>query len=46
MDDLEKFIEISLPDKEDFYSQLNMEDVMLQITRTLKELVKILKQKT
>ena len=43
MDDLEKFIEISLPDKEDFYSQLNMEDVMLQITRTLKELVNILK---
>ena len=43
MDDLEKFIEISLPDKEDFYSQLNMEDIMLQITRTLKELVNILK---
>ena len=43
MDDLEKFIEISLPDKEDFYSQVNMEDIMLQITRTLKELVKILK---
>ena len=43
MDDLEKFIEISLPDKEDFYSQLNMEDIMLKITRTLKELVNILK---
>ena len=43
MDDLEEFIEISLPDKEDFYSQLNMEDIMLQITRTLKELVNILK---
>ena len=43
MDDLEKFIEISLPDKEDFYSQVNMEDIMLQITRTLKELVNILK---
>ena len=43
MDDLEKFIEISLPDKEHFYSQVNMEDIMLQITRTLKELVKILK---
>ena len=43
MDDLEKFIEISLPDKEDFYSQVNMEDIMLQITRKLKELVKILK---
>ena len=43
MDDLEKFIEISLPDKEDFYSQVNMEDIMLQITRMLKELVKILK---
>ena len=43
MDDLEKFIEISLPDKEDFYTQVSMEDIMLQITRTLKELVNILK---
>ena len=24
--DLEKFIEMSLPEKEDFYSHLNMED--------------------
>ena len=27
MDDWEKFNEISLPEKEDFYSRLNMEDV-------------------
>ena len=27
MDDWEKFIETSLPEKEDFYSHLNMEDI-------------------
>ena len=27
MDDWEKFNEISLPEKEDFYSHLNMEDI-------------------
>ena len=27
MNDWEKFNEISLPEKEDFYSQLNMEDI-------------------
>ena len=27
MDDWEKFNEMSLPEKEDFYSHLNMEDV-------------------
>ena len=27
MDDCEKFNEISLPEKEDFYSHLNMEDI-------------------
>ena len=27
MDDLEKFNETSLPEKEDFYSHLNMEDI-------------------
>ena len=27
MDDLEKLIETSLPEKEDFYSHLNMEDI-------------------
>ena len=34
----------SLPEKEDFYSNLNMEDVLLmQITRTQKEFVNTLK---
>ena len=28
MDDWEKFNEISLPEKEDFYNQLNMEDII------------------
>ena len=27
MDDWDKFNEISLPEKEDFYSRLNMEDI-------------------
>ena len=27
MDDLEKFNEISLPQKEDFFSHLNVEDI-------------------
>ena len=27
MDDREKFNEMSLPEKEDFYSHLNMEDI-------------------
>ena len=27
MDDLEKFNETSLPEKEDFYSHVNMEDI-------------------
>ena len=27
MDDWEKFSQISLPEKEDFYSHLNMEDI-------------------
>ena len=27
MDDWEKFIETSLPEKEDFYSHINMEDI-------------------
>ena len=28
MDDWEKFSETSLPEKEDFYSHLNMEDII------------------
>ena len=44
MDDWEKFNEKSLPEKEDFYSHLNMEDITdVEITHTQKEFVKILK---
>ena len=41
MDDWEKFNETLLPEKEDFYSHSNMED--MQIMCTSKEFVKILK---
>ena len=41
--DWEKFNETSLPEKEDFYSYLNWKIFMVQITRTHKEFVKILK---
>ena len=40
MDDWEKLSETVLPEKEDFYSQLNMEDI------TEADYVKILKRKT
>ena len=30
MDDLEEFYETSLPEKEDFYSPLNMKDITLE----------------
>ena len=43
MDDLEKFNETSVSKKEDFYSHLNMEDIIMQITHTQKEFVKNLK---
>ena len=33
MDDCEKFDEISLPEKEDFYSHLNMEDITAAHTK-------------
>ena len=33
MDDWEKFNETLLPEKEDFYSDLNMKDILMQITR-------------
>ena len=46
MDNLEKVSETSLPEKEDFYSHLNMEDITQQITHTQKEFVKTFKQKT
>ena len=43
MDDWEKFKETSLPEKKDFYSHLNMEDITDADTCTQKEFVKILK---
>ena len=43
MDELEKFNETSLPEKEDFYIHLNREILLIQITRTQKEFLKILK---
>ena len=41
MDDWEKFNETSLTQKEDFYSHLNMKDILMQIMRTQKDFVKI-----
>ena len=43
MNDWEKFNETSLLKKEDFYSHLNVKDITVQIKRTQKEFVKILK---
>ena len=43
MNDWEKFNETSLPEKEDFYSHLNMEILLMEITRAQKENVKFLK---
>ena len=42
IDDWEKFNE-TLPEKEDFYSHLNMDGITMQIMCTQKEFVKILK---
>ena len=42
MDDWEKLNEISLPEKEDFYSHLNMEDIT-HADYVQKEFVRILK---
>ena len=43
MDESEKFNEISLAEKEDFYSHLNMKILLMQIKSAQKESVKILK---
>ena len=43
INDWEKFNETSLPEKEDFYSNLNMKMLLKQIKHTQKEFVKILK---
>ena len=46
MDDWEKFNKTLLPEKEDFYSHLNMEDIIDADGVHEKEFVKILKQET
>ena len=43
MDDWENFNETSLPEKEDFYGQLNMEDITDADYAHVKRVVKILK---
>ena len=43
MDDWEKFNETSLPEREEFYSHMNMEDITVQITYMKKEFVKTFK---
>ena len=43
MDDWEKFNETTLPEKEEFYSNLNMEDITDAVTCMQKEFVKTLK---
>ena len=43
MDDWETFNETLLPEKEDFYSHINMEVLLIQIKRMQKEFMKILK---
>ena len=45
MDDWQKFNKTTLPEKEKFYSNLNIEDVTMQITCMEKEFVKTLQQK-
>ena len=45
MDDWKKFSETSLPEKEDFYSHLNMEDITDADYTHAKEFEKNLKQK-
>ena len=45
MDYWEKFNEKSLPEKEELYSNLNLEDLQIRITIMQKEFVKILKWK-
>ena len=43
MDDWEEFNETTLPEKEEFYCNLNMEVLQMQITYIEKEFVKTLK---
>ena len=41
MDEWDKFNETSLPEKDNFYSNLNMKELQIQITIMQKEFVKI-----
>ena len=43
MNDWERFYESLLPEKEDLYSHLNVQDITDEITHTQKEFVKNLK---
>ena len=43
MDDWRKFNETTLLEKQEFYSNLNMEELQMQITCTEKEFAEILK---
>ena len=43
MDEWEKFNETTLPEKQEFYSSLNMKILQMQITYMQKEFVKTLK---
>ena len=45
MDDWEKFNEVSLPEKEEFYSHLNMEDIADADFKHTEKIVKIFKIK-
>ena len=45
MDNREKINDTSLQEKEDFYSHLNMKDILMQIIHTKKDLAKNLKSK-
>ena len=45
MNDWKKFHEAPLPEKEDFYGHLIWKILLMQIMRTQKEFVKILKKK-
>ena len=43
MDDWEKYNETSLPEKDDIYSDVNMKDILMQITFKQEEFVNTLK---
>ena len=43
MDDWEKYNETSLPEKDDIYSDVNMKDILMQMTFKQEEFVNTLK---